>query len=326
LGVSQVKFLPCIGAVVALMALSSCTARFGGVPVAGDTLPELAELTAESVFDDFTTVAPCSLTDPSVFDTFGSATFGELESTLDYCTVLVRTAAGATVSVNVGLFEELAAAPELASQRVRDVEGGMWVGQRPGGTSFCTQVLVFPDGLTVEVYAYENEGEADMCSIVEAGMDHLIEVVLAGNVAHRSPAPNSLVGLDPCALVGDDDIAAVPGFAGMRRSVDYPGKHKCRWALGSLGVVVAFGARQKPSADRALPVAGRPTVTIPVELPERSYCTVETGHIPFTEVAGVADQVELASVFVNMPPEQSAAACTAAHAVAEVLWPKLPAA
>jgi len=96
-----------------------------------DTLPEPDELTAASVFDDFTTVAPCSLTDPSVFDTFGSTTFGEPESTFDYCTVLVRTAAGAMVSVDIGLFEELAAIPELESQRVRDVEGGMWVGQPP---------------------------------------------------------------------------------------------------------------------------------------------------------------------------------------------------
>ena len=67
-------------------------------------------------------------------------------------------------------------------------------------------------------------------------------------------------------------------------------------------------------------------MTSPVEVSERSFCTVETGHIPFTEVAGVADQVELASVFVTMPPGQSAAACTAAQAVAEGLWPKLPAA
>jgi hypothetical protein len=311
---------------VAVVVLSACTARFGGVPVAGDSLPELDELTAESVFGDFTTVAPCSLTDPSTFDAFGTARFGEPESTLDYCTVLVQTAADAAVSVNVGLFEELATTPELANQRVRDVERGMWVGQRPTGTSFCTQVLVFPEGVTVEVHAYETQGEADTCSIAGAGMDHVIEVVLDGKVAHRSPAPNSLVVLDPCALVSDGDVTAVPGLAGMRKPDNYPGKHKCRWTQGDLVVVVAFGAGSKPAADRALPLAGRPTVTSPVEVSERSFCTVETGHIPFTEVAGVADQVELASVFVNMPPGQSAAACTAAHAVAEVLWPKLPAA
>lgn len=324
---SQVAVLRCVVAVVAVVVLSACTARFGGVPVAGDTLPAPAELTAESVFDDFTTVAPCSLTDPSVFDAFGSARFGEPESTLDYCTVLVQTAADAAASVNVGLFEELATTPELAGQRVRDVERGMWVGQRPPGGSFCTQVLVFSDGVTVEAHAYEAQGEADTCAIAEAGMDHVIEVILDGKVAHRSPAPNSLVVRDPCALVNDGDVTAVPGLEGMHRPDNYPGKHRCRWTQGEHGVVVvAFGAGQKPSADRALPLAGRPTVTSPVELQERSFCTVETGHIPFTEVAAVADQVELASVFVNMPPGQSVAACTAAHAVAEVLWPKLPAA
>jgi hypothetical protein len=246
---------------VAVVVLSACTARFGGVPVAGDSLPELDELTAESVFGDFTTVAPCSLTDPSTFDAFGTARFGEPESTLDYCTVLVQTAADAAVSVNVGLFEELATTPELASQRVRDVERGTWVGQRPTGTSFCTQVLVFPDDVTVEVHAYE----ADTCSIAEAGMAYVIEVVLDGKVAHRSPAPNSLVGLDPCALVSDGDVTAVPGLAGMRKPDNYPGKHKCRWTQEDLVVVVAFGAGSRPAADRALPLARRPTVTSPVD-------------------------------------------------------------
>ena len=111
---------------------------------------------------------------------------------------------------------------------------------------------MFPDGVTVEVHAYEAQGEADTCSIAEAGMDHVIEVVLDGNVAHRSPAPNSLVVLDPCALVSDGDVTAVPGLAGMRRPDNYPGKHKCRWTQGDLVVVVAFGAGAKWSESEVL--------------------------------------------------------------------------
>jgi hypothetical protein len=303
-----------------LIALSACTARYGGVPTAGDTLPEPTELTARSVFNDFTTVAPCSLTDPTVFKAFGNASFGEPESTLDYCTILIETATNASVTVSVGLLEELAASPDL--DRKRDVEPGMWIGQRPGDTAVCSQVLVFPDDVTVEVYVYESAGEADTCSIAEAAMDHLLEVVLNGEVTHREPARNSLVRLDPCTLVTATDIAAIPALAGVVKPFDYPGKHKCRWIQGDVGVVVAFGAGPQPATT--LPEAGRPTTITPIDLPTRSYCTVETAHIPFTEVPGVANQVELASVYVHLPAGQSAQACTAARTVAGVLWPKLP--
>ncbi|TDV39739.1 hypothetical protein [Actinophytocola oryzae] len=318
---SKPAVLPRVIAVVALMALSACTSRYGGMPTAGETLPEPKELTATSVFEDLTTVAPCSLTDPSAFDTVGSARYGEPELTLDYCTILVETADDRSVTVNVGLLEELATLPEMDHQR--DVERGLWVGQRPDGST-CAQLLVFPDGITVEVYAYESPNDADTCEIAEAAMNHVIQVVLDGHVTHREPALNSFVTLDPCGLITDEDVAAVPGLTGMRKPYDYPGKHKCRWAREGAGVVVAFGAGRPPATSQ--PVAGRPTATNPVDLPERSYCTVETGHIPFTEVPGVADQVELASVYVHMPPGQATAACTAARALAEALWPQLPAA
>jgi hypothetical protein len=49
-------------------------------------------------------------------------------------------------------------------------------------------------------------------------------------------------------------------------------------------------------------VAGRPTVVIPVEVEARSYCSVRTAHIPFTEVDGVDDYFEVARVFVRLPP------------------------
>jgi hypothetical protein len=200
----------------------------------------------------------------------------------------------------------------------------LWVGQRSGDSS-CTQLLVFPDGVTMEVRAYQAAGDVDTCPIAEAGMDHAIEVILNDGVSHRSPAGNSLVSVDPCTLIGEGDVTAIPGLSGVREPADYPGKHSCYWNGGSAaGMVVSFGAGSKPRDDSAELVGGRPTVVRPVEVEVRSYCTVTTAHIPFTEVDGVDDYVELAEVFVRLPPGQSAAACTAARALAEAVWPKLP--
>ena len=54
--------LPRVIALAAVAVLSACTTQVSGTPVAGDTLPppEPKELTAEAVFDDLTTVDPCS--------------------------------------------------------------------------------------------------------------------------------------------------------------------------------------------------------------------------------------------------------------------------
>lgn len=86
------SFLPRVVTVVACLVLSACTTQVGGTPVAGTTLPEEpAELTASAVFDDLTTVDPCSLTSPSVFSSFGAADFAIPES-LDYCAISVKPA------------------------------------------------------------------------------------------------------------------------------------------------------------------------------------------------------------------------------------------
>ena len=90
-----------------------------------------------------------------------------------------------------------------------------------------------------------------------------------------------------------------------------------------------FGAGPKPTANgegaTEDPVAGRPTATNPYPtFGSRSFCAVETAHLPFTEISEVKDAFELASVYVRMPAGQVAAGCAAARAVAELVWPKLP--
>lgn len=320
-------------ALLAVVALSACTTRVGGAPVAGTTLPdEPAELTSEVVFDDLTTIEPCSLTDPDVFDTYGDVEFGTPES-LDYCAISVDTPDGANAVISVGSFGELSALPDLDGKRVKDVDGGLWVGQQDDDPSFCAQLLVFPDGVTMQVAGSVYEGETDTCPMVEAGMDKAISVIQDEGVEHRDPEKDSLLSIDPCDLIEDDDVAAIAGLAGVERPNDYPGKHTCFWEVPAadtrVSVRLTFGAGLEPQAygdgANTNPVAGRPSATNPYPtVGDGSYCTVETAHLPFTEVEGHDDAFELASVFVRMPAGQVTAGCAAALAVANIVWPELP--
>jgi hypothetical protein len=289
------------------------------------------ELTAEAVFEDLTTVAPCSLTDPETFAAYGTPEFATPES-FDYCAIRVNTAGNADVLIYVGAFGELSAQPDLEGKRVKDVDEGLWVGQQDENPAFCSQLLVFPDGVTMQVSGSVYDGSADTCPMVEAGMDHAIDVVLDGDVEHRDPEEDSLITVDPCSLVDDDDIAAIPGLEGANRPDEYPGKHTCFWEQSPdspVTVRLEFGAGVKPAvygdATKGQ-VAGRETVTSKyADIGEHDYCAVETGHVPFSEVDG-EDVVEVASVYVRMPTGQIGKACTAATAVAELVWPELPAA
>jgi hypothetical protein len=320
--------------VACVVVLSACTSRVGGTPVAGDTLPpEPAELTSEVVFGDLTTIAPCSLTDPEVFSDFGEADFGIPES-LDYCAISINPPGGGNAVISVGALGSLDSQPELKTKRVKDVEGGMWIGQQDDDPLFCSLLLVFADEVTMQVAGSAYEGEPDTCPMVEAGMERAVQAILDEEVEHRDPAKDSLQSIDPCDTIRDREVSAIEGLAGAARPSEYPGKHTCYWEVSGAATRTSarlvFGAGPKPDAfaDGANedPIAGRPTATNPYpSVGDGSYCAVETGHIPFDEVDG-EDALELASVFVRMPAGQVTAACKAAVAVATIVWQELPAA
>lgn len=324
--------LPRLVVVACVVVLSACTARVGGTPVAGDTLPpEPEELTAELVFGDLTTIAPCSLTDPDVFDDFGDADFGTPES-LDYCAISVDLSGSGNAVISVGALGDLKSQPELAANKVKDLDGGLWIGQQDDDPMFCSQLLVFPDDVTMQVAGSAYEGEPDTCPMVEAGMERAVRAILDEEVEHRDPDEDSLQSIDPCDTIRDREVSAIAGLAGAEQPSDYPGEHTCYWTVPAAATRtsarVVFGAGVTPKAfatgANENPVAGRPTATNPYPtLGDGSYCAVETGHIPFDEVDG-EDVVEVASVFVRMPAGQVTAACAAAVAVATIVWQELP--
>jgi hypothetical protein len=325
-------------AVVLLLALAGCSTRFGGEPVAAEhpnksEAPEPDDHTAEAMLGDLTTLAPCGLTDPAVFDTFGTADYAVPES-LDYCAISVKPQPGVEVVVSVGQLGEVSATPDLPGKRLRDVDEDRYVAQSDDGAGYCTQTLVFPDEVTLEVTGTPYQGSPpDTCDLVTAAMDKVIEVLDGGEAGHRSAADDSLVGLDPCSLVADDTVTALPGFAAAQRR-EYPGHHQCYWETSSgpdrQSVRLMFAAGPVPATGAAgaksTPIGGRPTITTPYpDVGDAAYCAVESGHVPFDEVPGQAGMVELAEVYVRMPKGKVDQGCQAATAVATKVWPALPA-
>ena len=325
--------------VAAIGVLAGCTTSVGE-----------ASKTAALLLGDLATIEPCSLTDPEVFAEFGDAEFGPPEA-LGHCAVLIKPNAGEPVTITVGELGRPTAdyrGTPLPSE-LEDVADSVYTTQLDDRGDSCWQTLVFEEeDLTLDVVGRNGFGvdsPISTCHMVAAGMAKVVEVVLAGEVEHRTPEPNSLVSVDPCDLVTDETVTALPGFAAARRT-DSPGGHRCRWNLPPgperLSVSVYFGVGTIPTSRdyRGLPItsstiAGRPSIILPIG---DSSCTVETGHIPFDEVEGATDMVETVEVYAETPPGQrdtageldqhelEDATCEGAVAIAKALWPRLPSA
>ncbi|MPZ82932.1 MAG: DUF3558 domain-containing protein [Actinophytocola sp.] len=320
-------------AVLGVSALAGCSARVGGEPVAATTISEPPEPTAENVLGDLSTIDPCSLTDPEAFESFGTTELATPES-LDYCAISIEPSADVQVIISVGLLGELSDTPELESKKSDELDNGLYTARRDDSPGFCSQALVFVDEITLDVGSSTYQGDSpDTCPMVEAGMAKVLEVIDENGVKHREPEPDSLVSVDPCALVDDETVTALPGFAAAKRR-EYPAHHQCYWETSSdesrLSVRLVFGAGPQPTTwaptgANSDPIAGRPSVTNPFpEAGTSAFCSVDSGHIPFEEVDVTEDIVELASVFVRTPTGQVDAGCQAAVAVATKVWPRLP--
>lgn len=243
----------------------------------------------------------------------------------------------------VGELARPSADPFLPNDKLEDVTDSIYTTQPDDVGVSCWQTLVFAEedlALSVRSRMSPTASPVPTCDMVAAGMAKVVEVILAGEVEHRSPAPNSLITLDPCALVADETVTALPGFAEARR-VDSPGRHRCYWRTSTradgLRLRVTFGVAKPPEPSKHVdgntdPIAGRSSVTTYTD----RFCGVETGHIPFDEVAGATGFVETVEVDADLPLGQGNSAaethqtdpavCEGAHAIASALWPRLPSA
>ncbi|GAB3459983.1 DUF3558 family protein [Actinophytocola sediminis] len=314
--------------------------------LAGCTTNGEESRSATKVLGDLATIQPCGLTDPEVFAEFGPAEFGPPES-FGFCTVVVQLddseassfsrSDAEEVTIMIGELARPSADRFVPTDKLEDVTDSIHTSKPVDQGGSCWQTLVFAgEDLAISVRSRLDWGAAPVptCELVEAGMARVVEVIQSGKVEHRSPKSNSLIPLDPCDLVADETITALPGFAEARR-VASPDRHRCQWRTSTGAderkVEVTFGVRQPPELSttfdgNADPIAGRPSVTTYTA----GNCGIETGHIPFEEVAGAAGLVETVVVDTSLraqpdePDQADPAVCDGALAVAEALWPRLP--
>ena len=314
--------------VFATFAATACATRLGGTPVAATTVPdELPASTSEGLLGDLTTVDPCGYVEPELFAEFGRTDWGITES-LDYCVIDVSTDDSETY-LTVGHLDDQFVEEDLESQRVRDVDEELWIGQPADEADYCSLMLVFTDEITLRVDGQVTEGTAEVCDMVEVGMDGVVEAIKADRVGHREPPADSLQTINPCDLLSDSSVFAQPAMAESTR-YDYPAKHECIWVTGDapmVRLVFTTGPKPVPVGDGSASsdIAGRPSVTYPVpDGEESSYCIVDTEHVSFSGPGQDEDVVEIASVWVDREIGQIDAACAVATALATEVWPKLP--
>lgn len=325
--------------------------------LAGCTTGDDGSRNVERDLGDLAMIQPCSLTDPEVFAEFGAAEFGAPES-LDYCTIVVKPGASGTASFrrNADAAEEVTVMvgellrpsdgiPFLPTDKLEDVTDSMYTTKPDDIGGSCWQTLVFAEAdlvLSVRSRISPSAQPVPTCDMVTTGMAKVVEVIQAGKVGHRSPASNSLVSLDPCELVADETITALPGFAEAQR-VDSPSRHRCYWRTSTgadgLRLKVTFGVAELPESRETLGsdvdtelIAGRPSVITYIGS-SSGLCTVETGHIPFEEIEGETGFVEIVQVDADVPTgqgdpsgnlDEADAACEGAVEVATQLWSRLP--
>jgi hypothetical protein len=308
--------------------LVGCTTRMGGSPVTTTGREAPTDGSAAAMLGELTTIDPCGLTDLDVFDEFGVATFAVPES-FDYCAI--DTAMGsADVRISLGALDTLTQPPEATTKRVKDLDDGMYVSQLEPTERYCSQDLVFADQIALRVDAYEfSDAPPELCPMVSAAMDKVVDVVEHGRVRHRVPEHGSLIPLDACSMISDDTVTSQAGFADARRH-EYPARHQCRWLTPDgpdrFTMYLSFEAGSSPGivgdAGRRTSIAGREAFVNP--FPEIDNCSVTTGHIIFDEIPEHDLALEQVEVQVLTPPGRVDDGCQAAIAVANEVWPQLP--
>lgn len=319
--------------------VAGCAKEIAGTPTgqanpprSTTSAPANAAGSGTAMLGELRSIDACSLTDPAEFSEFGTSKFGVLDS-LDECLVEIKTDAADPISVYVGHLDRAEAFPDIRGKKSRTLPGGLKVVDYESDAAYCSQLLWFPDGITMTVSAAPNRGtESKLCQMVTAGMDKAVAVIQDGQVRHRSLPTNTLAAINPCDIVPPEALAAVPNL-GTVAPKSYPAKHNCLWATEDavtgprLRVMFAAGSPPKATAHGAIevPIAGRTSVVSPgSSAGSNIYCFAETGHVPL-QAEGQSGVLEKAYVSVRLPKDQGEAACKAAYDVAGLVWPRLPA-
>jgi hypothetical protein len=249
----------------------------------------------------------------------------EFPVAFDYCSMDVTTDDDVTAEVQVGYLYR--STHDLAEHESGQRHGGITVVEADFEDGSCTRDIVFADGIALEVLSWPYDDDVDaVCEISDEVADQVIEAVMSGRAESLSLPDDSIGEIDPCELVTPDIAAAVPGITGDMQAGTQAARHSCWWETpaGDGALNVEFQIGRSPVGDEEKTIHGRTTaITQYPDYDDSSLCVAEGEHVPF-EHPEKSSLVERVSISVYLQAGQVEAACAAASAVADKLWPELP--
>jgi hypothetical protein len=321
---------PVLGLALLAAVTAGCAVQVTGTPQAASTpsssssnkpLADAERIHADDALGDLTRWNPCSVVIPEELPEEWTA---ELlyPVAFEYCVASVAMADDTSGEVQVGYLYR--STHDLAEFRSEERPGGITV--VPVGTEdgSCTRDIVFADGIAVVVRTLPDD-ENDLqkvCEISDGVVDQVLDAVMAGQAAGLDLPENSLGEIDPCDVVEPAMLTAVPGMTPDVEAERQVSRHTCWWEAADGAMLnVEFEISDQPAGEDSTTTHGRETSTLEYEDDEASsLCRVDGEHVPFDD-----DLVERVAIYVYLKPGQVAQACAAGTAVAEALWPELPA-
>jgi hypothetical protein len=313
---------------LALLAFvtAACAARVGGIPTAvapsSPNFPNPDRIQAEDALGDLTMWNPCSVVDPDALPESWTGTV-DVPVAFEFCALAVTTDEGIKADIDVGYLYR--STDDLSDYEKRP--GGLTIVPQASDGFGCTRDIVFADGIALAVRSYPDDPDdaAKMCAISDEVVEHVIDAVVAGKAESLSLPKNSLGQIDPCELVTDDVTTAVAGITKGAEPENRISRHGCWWDSPTGETLnVQFEIGRLPDGDSAKAVHDRYTAVTRYEDDETSsLCVVDGEHVKFA-YASATGLMERVHIGVYLKPGQVEAACVAASAVADALWPKLP--
>jgi hypothetical protein len=324
-------------AVLLLAALSlvttACTTTVAGtaLPSTGAGLvpkfKETDQVTSEDALGALPAWNPCSVVDPAGLPKSWTA---ELDIPVGYedCVMAVTTDKDLSAEVQVGYLQR--STHDLADYPDGKRPGGLTVVPAENDDGSCTRDIVFADGVALGVLSWpeDPEGADDVeavCVISDAVVDQVIDTVMYGRADTLDLPEKSIGEIDPCTLITPEIAALVPGMPADVAADPQLHRHSCWWeSPDGILLNIEFEIGYLPEGDSESQVAGRRTaVTRFADDDSNSLCVVDGEHVPFKNEAK-SDLIETVGIWVYLKPGEVEAGCTAATAVAEAVWPKLP--
>jgi tRNA A-37 threonylcarbamoyl transferase component Bud32 len=300
----------------ATSALPSPTpAATSAPPVPGGTL----------TIGDPHTADPCSLVNPGLLNTFGSAAIDRENSEFSACRADLTLASGASVTYLVDFLsppEVTSAEPESTYEQV----AGLTVVRQPGQPDGCERRLLFPDGNVVDIQAVlYDEGVADLCAIADAGTSFALETIRQSGVGTREPleTTSALAAVDACSLLTSGELALVPGADTAPAEAEF-GSWGCIWNPPTSDQLVRMDFyRGYPLYEEvdgpATVYAGKPGA---YRYEPGRYCLAQIVQRDFTVTDGTL-RSDVVRIFAFGPGSEDVQ-CRYATELAGIVAPKLP--